>query len=66
MTQDLSPSGAIATVLQTHEQIEFGGSQLSAQDYDRCQQAYGAAERAMTNGRSQTNAAAAQPSGAAK
>jgi Domain of unknown function (DUF4129) len=48
ITQDIAPEGAIATLLQTHEQIEFGGNQLSAQDYERCQQAYGAAERAMT------------------
>jgi Domain of unknown function (DUF4129) len=48
ITQDMAAAGAIATVLQTHEQIEFGGNQLSAQDYERCQQAYGAAEKAIT------------------
>jgi hypothetical protein len=57
MTQDLAAAGAIATLLQTHEQIEFGGNQLSAQDYERCQQAYGAAETAI---------AAAARSGATK
>ncbi len=58
ISQDIAPEGAIATVLQTHEQIEFGGNQLSAQDYERCQLAYGVADRAIT--------AAAQSSGAAK
>jgi Domain of unknown function (DUF4129) len=48
ITQNMAQAGAFATLLQTHEQIEFGGNQLSAQDYERCQQAYGAAEKAIT------------------
>jgi Domain of unknown function (DUF4129) len=47
ITQELGQPSAFATLLQTHEQIQFAGNELSAQDYERCQQAYGAADRAI-------------------
>jgi Domain of unknown function (DUF4129) len=47
ITQELGQPNAFATLLQTHEQIQFAGNELSAQDYERCQQAYGAADRAI-------------------
>jgi Domain of unknown function (DUF4129) len=57
ITQNMAQANAFATLIQTHEQIEFGGNRLSAQDYERCQQAYGAADRVI---------AAAKPPGVAK
>jgi Domain of unknown function (DUF4129) len=47
LTQDLPQPEAFATVLQTHEQIQFAGNALSAQDYDHCQQAYRQASGAL-------------------
>jgi hypothetical protein len=47
ITQDLPQAEAFATVLQTHEQIQFAGNALTAQDYDRCQQAYRQASGAI-------------------
>jgi Domain of unknown function (DUF4129) len=47
LTQDLPQPEAFATVLQTHEQIQFAGNALSAQEYDRCQQAYRQASGAL-------------------
>jgi hypothetical protein len=47
ITQELGQPSAFATLLQTHEQIQFGGNELSAQDYERCQQAYGETNRVI-------------------
>jgi Domain of unknown function (DUF4129) len=47
ITREFGQPAAFATLLQTHEQIQFGGNALSAQDYERCQQAYGATDRAI-------------------
>lgn len=47
MTQQLADAAAFATILQTHEQIEFAGNEVSALTFEQCQQAYSATQRAI-------------------
>ncbi|MBE9031782.1 DUF4129 domain-containing protein [filamentous cyanobacterium LEGE 11480] len=47
LSQEFVQAEAFSQLLQTHERIEFAGGQLSAQDYDRCQQAYGETVQAI-------------------
>jgi Domain of unknown function (DUF4129) len=63
ITQNLGQPSAFATLLQTHEQIQFAGNELSAQDYERCQQAYGEANRVIAAATAQS---ASQSSTAAR
>lgn len=49
MTRQLAEPTAFATLLQTHERIKFAGDQLSAPDYQRCQQAYSVTDQAIAD-----------------
>ncbi len=63
ITQHLGQPSAFATLFQTHEQIQFGGNELSAQDYERCQQAYGEANRVIAAAKSSSQSSTATRSG---
>lgn len=62
ITQDLPQPNAFATLLQTHEQLEFAGSQVSAEGFAQCQQAYNAAAGAIAKAQAPANVSKANGS----